>query len=151
MSAPLNPEKRSGMAGQPSGLGGADALCLYALSNRKKKPPKSPPRSAKETPSQYELTVPSFQSGKTFSYAVQLPPEYDPNRKYPTVVSLGAERSNPLQQLNWWSGPWTEKTNAQGKKVYERYGQASRYGYIVVAPKWNEGVQNPDLSALLVL
>ena len=112
------------------------------------KPPKSPPRSAKETPSQYELTVPSFQSGKTFSYAVQLPPEYDPNRKYPTVVSLGAERSNPLQQLNWWHGPWTEKTNAQGKTVYERYGQAARYGYIVVAPKWNEGAQSYDFSAL---
>lgn len=112
------------------------------------KPPKSPPRSARETPSQYELSVPSFQSGKTFTYSVQLPPEYDPNRKYPTIVSLHGERSAPVQQLNWWCGPWLEKTNAQGKKVYERYGQASRYGYIVVAPKWSEGQQGYDFSAI---
>lgn len=111
------------------------------------KPPKSPPRSARETPSQYELTVPSFQTGKTFSYCVQLPPEYDPNRKYPTIVSLHGGRSTPLQQLNWWCGPWTEKTNEHGKKVYERYGQATRYGYIVVAPKWTDGSRTYDYSA----
>ena len=102
------------------------------------KPPKSPPRSSRETPFQYELTVPSFQDGKVFTYLVQLPPEYDPNRKYPTILTLHGERSTPIQQLNWWCGPWVEKTNAQGKKVMERYGQATRYGYIVVAPKWTE-------------
>ncbi len=111
------------------------------------KPPKSPPRSSRETPYQYELEVPSFQEGKTFTYCVQLPPEYDPNRKYPTIVSLHGERSTPVQQLNWWCGPWTEKTNAQGKKTYERYGQASRFGYIVVAPKWTEFGQTYDYSA----
>ena len=112
------------------------------------KPPKSPPRSARETPSQYELSVPSFQAGKSFTYCVHLPPEYDPNRKYPTIVSLHGERSTPLQQLNWWCGPWIEKTNEHGKKVYERYGQASRYGYIVIAPKWAERSQHYDYSAI---
>ncbi len=111
------------------------------------KPPKSPPRSARETPFQYELTVPSFQDGKVFTYLVQLPPEYDPNRKYPTILTLHGERSTPIQQLNWWCGPWVEKTNAQGKKVMERYGQATRYGYIVVAPKWTEPARSYDYSA----
>ena len=111
------------------------------------KPPKSPPRSTRETPFQYELTVPSFQADKTFTYLVQLPPEYDPNRKYPTIVSLHGERSTPIQQLNWWCGPWVEKTNANGKPVYERYGQATRFGYIVVAPQWTDRGQTYDYSA----
>lgn len=111
------------------------------------KPPKSPPSSSRETPYQYELSVPSFQDGKTFSYWVQLPPEYDPNRKYPTVITLHGERSSPEQQLNWWCGPWVEKTTAQGKKVRERYGQATRFGYIVVAPRWTEPGLGYDFSA----
>ncbi|MGI6401525.1 MAG: hypothetical protein ACOX0A_05365 [Thermoguttaceae bacterium] len=112
------------------------------------KPPKSPPRSERETPSQYEITVPSFQDGKLFTYMVQLPPEYDPNRKYPTIVSLHGERSGPAQQLNWWCGPWIEKEDAQGRKIYERFGQASRYGYIVIAPKWSDGSQTYDFSVI---
>ena len=111
------------------------------------KPPKSPPSSSRETPYQYELSVPSFQDGKTFSYWVQLPPEYDPNRKYPTIITLHGERSSPEQQLNWWCGPWVEKTTAQGKKVRERYGQATRFGYIVVAPRWTEPGLGYDFSA----
>ncbi len=111
------------------------------------KPPKSPPRSNRETPYQYSLSVPSFQDGKMFDYTVQLPPEYDPNRKYPTIVSLHGEHSTPAQQLNWWCGPWVEKVNAQGKKVYERYGQATRFGYIVIAPQWTDRGQNYDFSA----
>lgn len=111
------------------------------------KPPKSPPRSSRETPYQYELSVPSFQDGKMFAYSVQLPPEYDPNRKYPTIVTLHGERSTPAQQLNWWCGPWVEKTNAQGKSVFERYGQATRFGYIVVAPQWTEFGKGYDFSA----
>ena len=111
------------------------------------KPPKSPPRSTRDKPYQYSLSVPSFQSGKTFTYDVQLPPEYDPNRKYPTIVSLRGERSTTQQQLNWWCGPWVEKTNAQGKKVNERYGQATRFGYIVVAPQWSETNAGYDHSA----
>ncbi len=111
------------------------------------KPPKSPPRSDRKTPYQYTLTVPSFQDGRTFSYCAQLPPEYDPNRKYPTIITLHGERSTPQQQLNWWCGPWVEKTNAQGKPVYERYGQATRFGYIIIAPQWSEPGQSYDHSA----
>ena len=111
------------------------------------KPPKSPPSSSRETPYQYELSVPSFQDGKSFSYWVQLPPEYDPNRKYPTIISLHGERSSPEQQLNWWCGPWVEKTTAQGKKVRERYGQATRFGYVVVAPRWTDPGLAYDFSA----
>lgn len=111
------------------------------------KPPTGVPRSDSKTPYQYELSVPSFQAGKTFTYCVQLPPEYDPNRKYPTIVSLHGERSNPLQQLNWWCGPWVEKTAENGKTVRERFGQATRFGYIVVAPKWTEPGLEYDFSA----
>lgn len=84
----------------------------------------------------YHIEVPSFEEGKTFEYFVQLPPEYDPNRKYPTVVTLHGERTTPQMQLDWWAGSWNEKTADDGTVLKERLGQGARFGYIVIAPRW---------------
>ena len=62
-------------------------------------------------------------------YLVQLPPEYDPYRRYPTIVSLHAAGSRPELQIDWWSGALNPETG-------QRLGQASRHGYIVIAPDW---------------
>jgi pimeloyl-ACP methyl ester carboxylesterase len=59
---------------------------------------------------------------------VQLPPEYDPHRRYPTVVTLHGPGFTSEQQIDWWAGPLVEGG--------WRAGHASRYGYIVVAPDW---------------
>ena len=59
---------------------------------------------------------------------VQLPPEYDPLRRYPAVVSLHAAGSTPLQQIEWWAGP----PGPDGR----RQGHAARNGTIVIAPAW---------------
>jgi len=64
-------------------------------------------------------------------YLVQLPPEYDPYKKYPCIVALCDSGSSPLFEVEWWDG----KINpADGY----RNGQASRHGYIVIAPDWRK-------------
>jgi len=67
-------------------------------------------------------------------YWVQLPPEYDPQRRYPCVVSLHGQFSSAKKQLEWWVGDYSE--------TFERcMGDASRYGYIVIAPEWSKPKQ----------
>ncbi len=90
---------------------------------------------------QYLLSVPGLPGGSPFEYYVQLPPEYDPFRRYPTVVTLHGARSSPLHQIDWWAGaPDSEKNT--------RRGQAARHGYIVIAPAWGtEHQRQYDYSA----
>ena len=80
-------------------------------------------------PGLLSLSVPGLPEDPKISYLVQLPPEYDPYRRYPVVVTLNGGATTPRQQLDWWAGAY----NANAKT---RYGQATRYGYIVVAPQW---------------
>jgi len=64
------------------------------------------------------------------SYLVQLPPEYNPLRQYPCVVTLHETRSSPERQIEWWAGEYREDLGM-------RLGHASRSGFIVVAPEWS--------------
>lgn len=77
-------------------------------------------------PGFYESSAMSA-SGQQVQYVVQLPPEYDPNQKYPCVLTLGGHGETLQQHLNWWCG-WPYKG--------QRYGEATRRGYIVVTPRW---------------
>ena len=82
------------------------------------------------------LDAPSEESAQAapVRYAIQLPPEYDPRRAYPCILALPPVRGTPEQQLEWWSGPYDPSAGA-------RMGQASRHGYIVVAPRWSRDSQ----------
>ena len=62
-------------------------------------------------------------------YVVQLPPEYNPLREYPCVVALHPIDGDAEGQLDYWSGTPT----ADGST---RLGQGSRFGFVVVAPRW---------------
>jgi predicted esterase len=66
-------------------------------------------------------------------YLVQLPPEYDARRRYPTIVSLHSAGTTPLQQIEWWAGASTDDGT--------REGQGGRHGAIVIAPAWGEKTQ----------
>jgi pimeloyl-ACP methyl ester carboxylesterase len=95
------------------------------------KPPKIDPLPVnEERPGFYsfEIDHPILGTVEKIRYAVQLPPEYDPNRHYPVIVALNGTTQTPEMMLDWWAGSWRGK---------ERYGHASRYGFIVVAPDWN--------------
>ena len=98
-----------------------------------------PPESQKKT-GYYELSV-TGPDGTPISYWVQVPPEYDPLRRYPLIVTLNGAGTNPQLQIDWWAGAWQEGG--------WRAGQASRHGYIVMAPKWSGDHQSSyEYSAL---
>jgi predicted esterase len=80
-------------------------------------------------PGLLERSVPSGDGDQEFRYLIQLPPEYDPTRRYPCIVTLHGAGSTPADQIDWWAGPWDA-----GKQI--RVGQATRRGYIVLAPAW---------------
>ncbi|MEQ8790365.1 MAG: PHB depolymerase family esterase [Pirellulaceae bacterium] len=82
----------------------------------------------------YKLSTPGLIGEPDLEYYVQLPPEYDPYRRYPCVVTLNGVGSTPLQQISWWAGDYN-------KRLQLRMGQAARHGYIVVAPIWAREAQ----------
>ncbi len=92
------------------------------------KPPQETP--ATHVPGYYELTIPGLAQDGPLSYVVQLPLEYDPYRRYPAIVTLHGAGTTAEIQVDWWAG-------ARGPDG-TRLGQASRYGYIVIAPRWGK-------------
>jgi hypothetical protein len=61
------------------------------------KPPVESPAPANDTPGYYELEVPGLSPSPAVPYLVQLPPEYDPLRRYPTIVTLHGGGSTAAQ------------------------------------------------------
>jgi pimeloyl-ACP methyl ester carboxylesterase len=94
------------------------------------KPQNDPPEAVADRPGYYEIEVQVLAKEAPITYCVQLPPEYDPLRLYPAVVTLHGEAGTAEQQIDWWAGPRAKNGT--------RAGQATRYGYIVIAPKWTE-------------
>jgi pimeloyl-ACP methyl ester carboxylesterase len=109
-------------------LGGDPTMAAELLAHMK--PPIRPPEPAADKPGYYEITVPGLAKGPSITYCVQLPPEYDPYRRYPAILTLHGETATAEQQIDWWAG--TQAKDGQ------RAGQATRYGYIVIAPMWTE-------------
>jgi len=102
-----------------------DPATLAALAAHMRPPIDPPPPLS---PGLHELSVPGLDGEESVRCLVQLPPEYDPLRRYPTVVSLHSAWSTPLNQIEWWAG----MPAADGGRL----GQATRHGTIIVAPAW---------------
>lgn len=94
------------------------------------KPPKDISDTPPERPGFYRFQVdnPLQDSIEKYEYVVQLPPEYDPNRRYPVIMTLNGLSQSPEMQIDFWSGVWRGEA---------RVGHGARNGYIVVAPNWN--------------
>ncbi|MBX9787764.1 MAG: peptidase [Pirellulales bacterium] len=121
-------------------LEGADPKTLAQLLAYMQPPWKLPAPVAGAT-GMFELTVPGEPEEPLITYFLQVPPEYDPFRRYPTVVTLHGEGTTPAMQVEWWAGT----PDAQGR----RFGQASRLGYIVIAPRWGkQGQREYNYSAI---
>lgn len=87
-------------------------------------PPRADGRDA--TPGQPRIVriLDDTNPGST-EYAVLLPPEYHPLRSYPVVLALHDGRG-PLEGIKWWAE------------------EATRRGYIVIAPDYLVPGQTPD-------
>lgn len=86
-------------------------------------------------PGLMELEVPGLKEDEPFRYLVQLPPGYDPYRRYRCIVTLNGAGTTARQQIDWWAGAFHPQ-----RKV--RMGQATRHGCIVIAPIWNRAYQS---------
>jgi len=106
-------------------------------------PPWEIPEEASRGYGVYELTAPGNSENGNFRYLVQLPPEYDPYRRYPTVVALNGAFNSPSQELDFWAGaqPVGQKENEESKVVGSRRGQAMRHGVITLAVDWQKPQQ----------
>jgi predicted esterase/tetratricopeptide (TPR) repeat protein len=143
--------------GLKSQEGMSPALIAQLLSHMKP-PIDPPPPVSPERPGFFRLEVPGLAGEQPITYWVQLPPEYDPYRLYPAIVTLNGAANNAESQIDWWSGEWVQPRQApekndeekgdgtekgdrppfvKGPVPFYRNGQAARYGYIVIAPEWN--------------
>ncbi|MEC7502501.1 MAG: peptidase [Planctomycetota bacterium] len=92
------------------------------------RPPLELPERIAETPGFYQLEAKIGGGQQNVPYLVQLPPEYNPDRRYPVIVTLHGRDTSPGHQIDWWAGGVDE--------AGRRTGQAARHGYIVIAPAW---------------
>lgn len=106
--------------------GGEPQMVVELLAHMK--PAIDPPEPVADKPGYYEIEVPGLANGPAMKYYLQLPPEYDPYRPYPAIVTLNGGVTTAEQQIDWWAG----EPNDDGVRA----GQAMRYGYIVIAPVW---------------
>ncbi|MCG8586641.1 MAG: peptidase [Pirellulales bacterium] len=87
------------------------------------------PTEPQQHPGSYELMVElAIADEPPMKYLVELPPEYNPYRRYPAVVSMHGAGTDAALQIDWWAGKRTTKNR--------RFGQAGRHGFIVIAPMW---------------
>lgn len=86
------------------------------------------------SPGLYKLTTPGLTGEPDFEYYIQLPPEYNPYRRYPCIMTLNGAGSSPTHQIDWWAGEYNEN-------IKSRTGQATRRGYVVIAPVWRKDHQ----------
>jgi predicted esterase len=102
-------------------------------------PPWEIPQEADRKFGAYELHAPGRTEHGDFRYLVQLPPEYDPYRHYPTILALNGAYNTPLQELDFWAGP--QRRDEEGEVTGPRNGQAMRHGYITIAIDWQKPQQ----------
>jgi pimeloyl-ACP methyl ester carboxylesterase len=109
-----------------------DGSSVQQLVNSKTSPNE---QEAMDIPGRFAIAVPQKgrRLGKSVRYVVQLPPEYNPYRRYPCVLSIPGQYSTPEDQIEWWAGSFAPNSFDQ-----RCVGEASRRGYIVISPDWRE-------------
>lgn len=95
------------------------------------KPPLEAPPHREDDPEGLVRLQANLSGYGPIDYLVQLPPEYNPNRRYPCVLALPGRGDAPEIEVNWWCGMPIDVASGQ-----YRFGQATRYGYIVISPAW---------------
>jgi len=81
-----------------------------------------------------ELPMGGEMRGRVARYIVQLPPEYNPFRRYPCIFTLPSDLTTTEWQVRWWAGEYSPERK-------RCLGEASKRGYIVVSPDWAEPKQ----------
>jgi predicted esterase len=119
--------------------GSSPALVARLIANMR--PSSESPEPSPGAPGYYKFSIPvGIENEPDVNYYVQLPPQYDPFVRYPTIVTLNGAGTSAEKQIDWWAGDRAENGN--------RLGQATRLGYIVVAVDWlKDGQKDYEFSA----
>jgi len=112
--------------------GGSPSNVAKILANMK--PPIETPIPAEGVPGMFNLSVEYAKGSPPAEYLLQLPPEYDPHRRYPCIVTLNGAGSSAEQQVDWWSGGYDSKLGM-------RRGQATRRNRFCRFPTTSTTVQ----------
>ena len=128
------PSERQPLADEMTSLDGSTVDRLAKLILRMKPPWHDPAQSVQEGAC-LELSAPGQTEDGDFQYLIQLPPQYDPYRYYPTLVVLNGAYNTPEQELDFWAGSQPPALNNQPGV---RRGQAMRHGYITIAVDWHK-------------
>jgi predicted esterase len=163
LNQPVKIKREQIIEGLRSQEGSSPSLIADLLSHMKP-PVAQPDPVSPQRPGYYKLEVPGLSKEPPITYWVQLPPEYDPYKLYPAIVTLNGAGNTAESQIDWWAGEWVkprqaskdsenapnppapgdkkpnEKKQAEKAPVVpmSRNGHAARYGYIVIAPEWTE-------------
>ncbi|GIW56566.1 MAG: peptidase [Nitrospiraceae bacterium] len=135
------PHERSAILQELAQREGSSPEYLASLVEMLKPDAGSLPEPVDGIPGLYLLERPGLRPQSPVRYLVQLPPEYDPYRRYPCVVTLHGLGWEPQRQIDWWSGPFYPPLGV-------RMGQAARHGFIVIAPYWMRPEQTSYESSL---
>jgi pimeloyl-ACP methyl ester carboxylesterase len=134
-------ENRSTLAAE---LGDMEAATVERVAQILKlmKPPLAASRDESRGPGAYEFPVRGLPGESDSRYLVQLPPEYEPLRRYPTILALADASASPEKMVDFWAG------TADRERGTDRLGQATRHGYITIAVDWRQPHQTSyDYSA----
>jgi tetratricopeptide (TPR) repeat protein len=98
------------------------------------KPPLPLPAAGDKDPSGFFRQQVKLSNGDAVEYTVQLPPEYDPNRKYSCIVALPGTRFHHQVNIpiDYWCGSVIDREGLEP----QRFGAATRFGYVVISPNW---------------
>ncbi|MEM1303820.1 MAG: peptidase [Planctomycetota bacterium] len=125
------PEERQALLNEIREMegGGVDRVAQLL---RLMKPPKPTSDDALRGPGFYELSTTA--GDEPVRYLVQLPPEYDPLRQYPAIVTLPGIGYLPERMIDFWAG--APAPLAADGSPGPRRGQAMRRGFITIAVDW---------------
>ncbi len=102
------------------------------------KPPLAVPKDAERGPRMFELSVAGLPGESDTRYLVQVPPEYDPLRHYPAIVTLADVTASPEQMLDFWAGPfeqgksWRAARSGDTARIHHDCGRLAATASIVV-------------------
>jgi predicted esterase len=111
---PVKIKREAILDGLKSQEGSSPGLIADLLSHMK--PQADPPEVVSpERPGYYKLEVPGLPKEPPITYWVQLPPEYDPYKLYPAIVTMNGAGNTAESQIDWWAGDWVNPRQASEK------------------------------------
>ena len=109
-------------------------------------PPKDFDKYTAEEPIEFTVKIPGTPADpeeRTYRCLAHVPPEYDPYRSYPLILSMPGGTQTLEQNLTMWCGGLTNlKVTVGNSTRLVRNGHAMRNGYVCVAVQWNEPGQS---------